>query len=43
VERAREKQYAVAIEELTGLAEAIRELPKGHRTKMTLLAYRRLL
>jgi len=43
VEEARERQYAVAIEDLTGLKEAIRELPKEHRTKMTLLAYRRLL
>jgi len=43
VEETREKQYAVAIEDLTGLVEAIRELPKEHRTKMMLLAYRRLL
>jgi len=33
----------VAVEDLTGLVEAIRKLPKEHRTKMTLLAYRRLL
>jgi len=33
----------VAVEDLTGLREAIRELPKEHRTKMMLLAYRRLL
>jgi len=43
VEEARERQYAVAIEDLTGLVEAIRELPKEHRTKMMALAYRRLL
>jgi len=43
VEEARERQCAVAIEDLTGLVEAIRELPKEHRTKMMLLAYRRLL
>jgi len=43
VEEAKERQYAVAVEDLTGLKEAIRELPKEHRTKMTLLAYRRLL
>jgi len=43
VEEARERQYAVAIEDLTGLKEAIRELPKEHRTKLMLLAYRRLL
>jgi len=43
VEEARESQCAVAVEDLTGLKEAIRELSKGHRTKMMLLAYRRLL
>jgi len=43
VEEARERQCAVALEDLTGLVEAIRELPKEHRTKMMLLAYRRLL
>jgi len=43
VEEARERHCAVAVEDLTGLKEAIRELPKEHRTKMTLLAYRRLL
>jgi len=43
VEEARERQYVVAIEDLKGLVEAIRELPKEHRTKMMLLAYRRLL
>jgi len=42
VEEARERQYAVAIEDLKGLVEAIRELPKEHRTKMMALAYRRL-
>jgi len=43
VEKAKERQCAVAVEDSTGLAEAIRELPKKHRTKMTLLAYRRFL
>jgi len=43
VEEARERQYAVAIEDLKGLVKAIRELPKEHRTKMMLLAYCRLL
>jgi len=33
----------VAVEDLTSLKEAIRELPKEHRTKLMLLAYRRLL
>jgi len=42
VEEARESQYAVAIEDLTGLKEAIRELPKTHRVKLMALAYRRL-
>jgi len=43
VEEARERQCTIAVEDLTGLREAIRELPKEHRTKMMLLAYRRLL
>jgi len=33
----------VAVEDLTGLAEAIRELPKSHRVKLIALAHRRLL
>jgi len=43
VEEARERQYAVAVEDLTGLKEAIRELTKEHRVGLMLLAYRRLL
>jgi len=43
VEEARERQYAVAVEDLTGLKEAIRELPKTHKVKLMALAYRRLL
>jgi len=43
VEEAREKQCAIAVEDLTGLREAIRELPKEHKTKLMTLAYRRLL
>jgi len=43
VEEARERQYAVAVEDLTGLVEAIRKLPKTHRVKLMTLAYRRLL
>jgi len=43
VEEARERHCAVAIEDLTGLVEAIRELPKTHRVKFMTLAYRRLL
>jgi len=43
VEEARERQCAIAVEDLTGLKEAIRELPKEHRTKLMLLTYRRLL
>jgi len=42
VEEARERQCAVAVEDLTGLAEAIKDLPKEHKTKMMALAYRRL-
>jgi len=43
VEEARERQYAVAIEDLTGLKETIRTLPKEHRVRLMTLAYRRLL
>jgi len=43
VEEAREKQCAVAVEDLTGLKEAIRELSKERRMKLMTLAYRRLL
>jgi len=43
VEEARERGCAVAVEDLTGLREAIRELPKTHKVKMMALAYRRLL
>jgi len=43
VEEARERQYAVAVEDLTGLKEAISELPKEHRVRLMTLAYRRLL
>ena len=43
MEEAREKQYAVAVEDLTGLIEAIKELPKTHKVKLIALAYRRLL
>jgi len=43
VEEARERQCAVAVEDLTGLAEAIRVLPKSHCVKLMALAYRRLL
>ena len=43
IEEARERQYAVAIEDLTGLVKAIRELPKEHRVRLMALAYRRLL
>jgi len=42
VEEARMQSYAVAIEDLTGLKEKIRELPKEHRVKLMALAYRRL-
>jgi len=43
VEEARERQCAVAVEDLTGLVESIRELPKTHKVKLMALAYRRLL
>jgi len=43
VEEARERQCTVAIEDLTGLVEAMRELPKTHKVRLMALAYRRLL
>jgi len=43
VEEARRQSCAVAVEDLTGLREAIRELPKTHKVKLVALAYRRLL
>jgi len=43
VEEARRRNCAVAVEDLTGLVESIRELPKIHRVKFMTLAYRRLL
>jgi len=43
VEEAKRRSCAVAVEDLTGLIEAIRELPKEHRVKLMALAYRRLL
>jgi len=43
VEEAKRRSCAVAVEDLTSLIEAIRELPKEHRVKLMTLAYRRLL
>jgi len=43
VEEAKRQSCAVAVEDLTGLVEAIKELPKEHRVKLMTLAYRRLL
>jgi len=43
VEEARRQSYAVAVEDLTGLISSIRKLPKEHRAKLMVLAYRRLL
>jgi len=39
---ARQGQLAVAREDLTGLMESLRKLPKGHRTALIALGYRRL-
>jgi IS605 OrfB family transposase len=39
---ARQGQLAVAREDLTGLIESLRKLPKGHRTALVMLGYRRL-
>jgi len=43
VEEAKRRSCAVAVEDLTGLIEAIRELPKEHRVKLMALAYHKLL
>ena len=43
VEEAKRQSCAVAVEDLTGLKEAVRELPKEHRVRLMALAYRRLL
>ena len=42
VSLARQGQLAVAREDLTGLVESLRELPKDHRTALIMLGYRRL-
>jgi len=39
---AKQGQLAVAREDLTGLIESLRRLPKGHRTALITLGYRRL-
>jgi len=39
---AKQSQLAVAREDLTGLVESLRELPKSHRTALIVLGYRRL-
>ncbi|WP_211096585.1 RNA-guided endonuclease TnpB family protein [Acidilobus sp. 7A] len=42
VSLAKQSQLAVAREDLTGLVESLRELPKSHRTALIALGYRRL-
>jgi IS605 OrfB family transposase len=42
VSLAKQGQLAVAREDLTGLVESLRRLPKGHRTALITLGYRRL-
>jgi len=42
VSLARQGQLAVAREDLTGLIESLRKLPKDHRTALIMLGYRRL-
>jgi len=37
-----ELQYAVAREDLRGLVEALRKLPKDHRVKLIIMGYSRL-
>ena len=35
-------QYALAREDLTGLIESLRKLPKDHRAKLIIMGYSRL-
>ncbi|MFP3319977.1 MAG: RNA-guided endonuclease TnpB family protein [Acidilobus sp.] len=42
VSLAKQSRLAVAREDLTGLVESLRRLPKGHRTALIALGYRRL-
>jgi len=39
---AKQNQYAVAREDLTGLVENLRKLPRDHRIRLLILSYRRL-
>ncbi|MFP3286188.1 MAG: RNA-guided endonuclease TnpB family protein [Acidilobus sp.] len=39
---AKQSQLTIAREDLTGLVESLRELPKSHRTALIVLGYRRL-
>jgi IS605 OrfB family transposase len=39
---ARQSRYAVAREDLTGLVESLRKLPREHRVSLLILSYRRL-
>ena len=41
-ELARRHQYAVAREDLTGLIERLRELPRDHKAALLILSYRKL-
>jgi len=41
VRRAKQNSYAVAREDLNGLIESLRKLPKDHRIKTMMLSYRR--
>ncbi|ADM28464.1 transposase, IS605 OrfB family [Ignisphaera aggregans DSM 17230] len=42
VMKAKQNSYAVAREDLNGLIESLRKLPKDHRVKMMILSYRKL-
>ena len=39
---AKQHQYAVAREDLTGLVESLRKLPRNHKVALLILSYRRL-
>jgi hypothetical protein len=41
-ELARLHQYAIAREDLTGLIEKLRELPRDHKVALLILSYRKL-
>jgi len=39
---AKQHQYTVAREDLTGLIESLRRLPRGHKVSLLILSYRKI-